>query len=77
MAAIGRRVNTLCEHEAGLRHQLALFQAYYNFCLPHASLRLLLPEVEMITETGSIKRWRQQTPAMAAGLTDLSGVGMS
>jgi len=25
-AAIGRRVNTLCKHEAGLRHQLTLFQ---------------------------------------------------
>jgi hypothetical protein len=70
VAAIGRQVNTLCKHEAGLRHQLALFQAYPNFCLPHASLCLPLPGFEMIAETGSIKRWRQQTPAMAAGLTD-------
>ncbi len=70
VAAIGRRVNTLCKHEAGLRQQLAVFQAYHNFCLPHASLRLPLPELEMLTEPGSIKRWRQQTPAMAAGLTD-------
>jgi hypothetical protein len=70
VAAIGRRVNTLCKHEVGLRQQLALFHAYHNFVLPHASLRLSLPEVEMISETGSIKRWRQQTPAMAAGLTD-------
>ena len=70
VAAIGRRVNTLCKHEAGLRQQLALFQAYHNFCLPHASLRLPLPEVEMITEPGLTKRWRQQTPAMAAALTD-------
>lgn len=69
VAAIGRRVNTLCKHEAGLRQQLALFQAYHNFVLPHASLRLPLPEVEAISETGSIKRWRQQTPAMVAGLT--------
>jgi hypothetical protein len=70
VAAIGRRVNTLCKHEAGLRQQLALFQAYHNFCLPHARLCLPLPEVEMITEPGLTKRWRQQTPAMAAGLTD-------
>jgi IS1 family transposase len=70
VAAIGRRVNTLCKHEAGLRQQLALFQAYHNFVLPHASLRAPLPECEMISETGLIKRWRQQTPAMAAGLTD-------
>jgi hypothetical protein len=70
VAAIGRRVNTLCKHEAGLRQQLALFHIYHNFVLPHTSLRLPLPECEMISETGSIKRWRQQTPAMAARLTD-------
>ena len=70
VAAIGRRVNTLCKYEAGLRHQLALFQTYHNFVLPHARLRLPLPECGPTSETGSIKRWRQQTPAMAVGLTD-------
>jgi hypothetical protein len=70
VAAIGRRVNTLCKHEAGLRHQLALFQTYHNFCLPHASLRLPLPELDKLSETGSIKRWQPRTPAMTAGLTD-------
>jgi IS1 family transposase/transposase-like protein len=70
VAAIGRRVNTLCKHEAGLRQQLALFQTYHNFVLPHASLHLLLPELELIPESGAIKRWQPRTPAMAAGLTD-------
>ncbi len=68
VAAIGRRVNTLCKHEAGLRQQLALFHAYHNFVLPHASLRLPLPDVVQGTE--SVQRWQQRTPAMAAGLTD-------
>jgi IS1 family transposase len=31
VAAIGRRVNTLCQGEAGLRDQLVLFQTYHNF----------------------------------------------
>ena len=46
VAAVGRRVNTLCQGEDGLRQQLAVYQVYYNFCLPHASLRrpLLVPE---------------------------------
>src|SRR5262249_38514170 len=46
VAAIGRRVNTLCQRETGLRDQLALFQVYHNFVGPHASLRqpLVLPE---------------------------------
>jgi IS1 family transposase len=70
VAAIGRRVTTLCKHEAGLRQQLALFQVYHNFVLPHASLRLPLPELAAIPETGAIKRWQARTPAMATGLTD-------
>jgi IS1 family transposase len=70
VAAIGRRVNTLCQGEAGLRDQLALFQVYHNFVLPHASLRqpLLIPEPT--NRWGSVKLWRPCTPAMAAGLTD-------
>jgi hypothetical protein len=39
VAAVGRRVTTLCKHEGGLRQQLALYHVYYNFCLPHSSLR--------------------------------------
>jgi hypothetical protein len=62
------RVNTLCTHEAGLRPQLALFHVYHNFVLPHASLRLPLPEPRHGRKSG--KRWRQRTPAMAAGVTD-------
>jgi transposase-like protein/IS1 family transposase len=70
VAAIGRRVNTLCKGENGLRSQLALFQVYHNFVLPHASLRQPLPQPEPTHGMGSAKRWRPCTPAMAAGLTD-------
>jgi hypothetical protein len=70
VSAVGRRVNTLCQGETGLRDQLALFQVYHNFVLPHASLRqpLLIPEVT--SGRGSVKVWRPCTPAMVAGLTD-------
>ena len=70
VAAIGRRGNTLCQHEAGLGQPLALFHAYHNFVLPHASVRLPLPELDAIAEMGALKRWQTRTPAMAAGLTD-------
>jgi len=70
VAAVGRRVATLCKHEDGLRQQLALFQTYHNFCLPHASLRQLVPHPVPTKGTGSAKTWQSQTPAMAAGLTD-------
>jgi IS1 family transposase len=70
MAAVGRRVATLCKGETGVRQQLALYQVYYNFCLPHTSLRLPLPQPQPTNGTGSAKRWQPRTPAMAAGLTD-------
>jgi hypothetical protein len=70
VAAIGRRVNTLCQGEAGWRDQLGLFQVYHNVVLPHASLRQprLVPEVT--NGRGSARLWRPCTPAMAAGWTD-------
>ena len=70
VAAIGRRVNTLCQGETGLRDQLALFQVYHNFVLPHASLREALAEPIPTNGRGSAKVWRPCTPAIAAGLTD-------
>jgi IS1 family transposase len=70
VAAVGRRVSTLCKGEDGLRQQLAVFHCYYNFCLPHASVRQPLPQPEPSNGTGSATQWRPCTPAMAAGLTD-------
>ena len=67
---MGRRVTTLCKGENGLRQQLTLYHVYHNFCLPHTSLRQALQLPEPTQGTGSAKRWRPQTPAMAAGLTD-------
>jgi IS1 family transposase len=70
VAAVGRRVSTLCKGKDGVRQQLALYHVYYNFCLPHASLRHPLLQAEPTHGTGSAKRWQPRTPAMAAGLTD-------
>jgi IS1 family transposase len=70
VAAVGRRVSTLCKGEDGMRQQLALYHIYYNFCLPHASLRVSLPQPLSTNGTGSAQQWRRRTPAMAAGLTD-------
>ena len=70
VAAVGRRVSTLCKGEDGLRQQVAVFHCYYNFCLPHASLRQSLPQPVHTNGMGSAKQWRPRTPAMAAGLTD-------
>jgi IS1 family transposase len=69
VAAVGRRVNTLCRGEESLRDQLVLFQTYHNFVVPHTSLRQPLPVAEA-THGGSATVWRPCTPAMAAGVTD-------
>ncbi len=70
VAAVGRRVSTLCKGEDGVRQQLTLYHVYYNFCLPHASVRQPLPQPRPTHGTGSAKRWQPRTPAMAAGLTE-------
>src|SRR5207244_10561823 len=70
VAALGRRVTTLCKHADGVRQQLALYHVYHHCCLPHASLRVPLPQPLPTNGTGSATRWQPQTPAMAAGLTD-------
>src|SRR4029077_2971350 len=70
VAAVGRRVSTLCKHEAGLRQQLALYHVYHNFCLPHARLRQPLSPPLPNHGQRSAKTWQPRTPAMAAGRTD-------
>src|SRR6266567_2797394 len=70
VAAVGRRVSTLCKGEDGVRQQLVLYHVYYNFVLPHASLRQPVSPPLPTNGTGSAKRWQPRTPAMAAGLTD-------
>ncbi len=70
VAAVGRRVNTLCKGEEGLQHQLVLFQTSHNFVLPHASWRQPFLVPAPTNGTGSAQQWRPCTPAMAAGFTE-------
>jgi IS1 family transposase len=66
-----RRVNAFSKKRVYLKYQLALAFAYYHFCCPHRGLReKLVPAIPTKNGHGTPKRWRQVTPAMAAGLTD-------
>ena len=65
VAAIGRRVNTLCQGEAGLRDQLVLFQVYHNFVFPTRAFanRCQLPKSRTVVAQPSgggrvPRRWR-------------------
>lgn len=70
VAALGRKVTSLAQSEAGLEHQLTVGGAYYNFCLPHRALRLPLPEPQPTKGAGSPRKWQPRTPGVAAGVTD-------
>jgi IS1 family transposase len=62
LAALTRRGRALARRTLTLQHSMYLIGTVYNFCTPHASLRLAAP--------GAGLRCRQRTPAMAAGITD-------
>src|SRR5207247_10985839 len=63
LAPLARRSRRLVRREASLEALLYLVGGLYNFCTPHASLRLPAGG-----ESG--RKWQPRTPAMAAGLTD-------
>lgn len=65
-----RRTNGFSKEIIWLETQLWLSLAYYHLVLPHRSLRECLPMPEPTRGTGSPRRWRPVTPAMAAGITD-------
>lgn len=67
----GRRVNAFSKERDYLEYQLTLAFAYYHFVIPHRGLRQRLEQpVPTKGSNGSPKKWRERTPAMAAGLTD-------
>jgi IS1 family transposase len=70
LAPLGRKTYRFCKDRERLRQRVVFFQAFYNVARPHMSWRQPLSPRER-THHGAIRpRWRQRTPAMAAGLTD-------
>jgi hypothetical protein len=52
-----------------LEAAVALEDAYFNFCLPHETLKKPLAKPIPTTGSGSPKKWSPCTPMMAEGLT--------
>jgi IS1 family transposase len=69
VAALARRTWATAQTAPALLAQLEWWRGYYHFVRPHASLRV--PLAQPIERGGRRmpQRYRQQTPAMAAGLT--------
>ena len=70
VAAVGRRVTTLCKGEDGVRRQLALSHVYSHCGWPPTSRRVPWSQPLPTHGTGSAKTGRPRTPARAAGLPD-------
>jgi IS1 family transposase len=65
-----RKTNGFSKELAWLEKQLWLSLAYYHLVLPHASLREEYAQPLPTRGNGSERRWRDITPALAAGITD-------
>ena len=70
LAPLPRKTSSFCKDRERLRQRVVFFQAFYNVARPHMSLRQPLPLHERIRHGAICPRWRERTPAMAAGLTD-------
>ena len=62
LVGLVRRGRCLARKEGALQAGMFLVGCTYNFCTPHRSLRQVAP-------AGPGRKWRERTPAMAAGLT--------
>jgi len=65
-----RKTIAFSKKEYWMERQLHLSLAYYHFCWAHGGLRKEISPPIPTRGTGSPKKWRQVTPAMAIGVTD-------
>jgi len=70
LSRLHRRTLCFSKKREYLVYHLHLGLAYYHLGRYHRSLRVRLPEPLPTRGAGSLKKWEQRTPAMAAGLTD-------
>ena len=67
LALLARRTRHLLKHVEKVEPTVYLVGCLYNFCSYHKSLRQLL---YVVHDNHTRRHWIQQTPAMAAGITD-------
>ena len=69
VAALARRTWATSQQSSHLLAHLEWWRAYYHFVRPHASLRVRLVQPRERGGKLAAQRYRQRTPAMAAGRT--------
>ena len=70
IAALARRTWATAQQSPHLLAHLEWWGAYYHFARPHASLRVALVQPRERGGKRLAQRYRQRTPAMAAGRTN-------
>ena len=70
VAALARRTWATSQQAPQLLAHLEWWRAYYHFVRPHASLRMTLVQPRERGGKLLAQRYRQRTPAMAAGKTN-------
>jgi transposase InsO family protein len=69
VAALARRTWATAQQSAHLLAHLEWWRAYYHFVRPHQALRVALVQPRERGGNLAAQRYRQRTPAMAAGRT--------
>jgi hypothetical protein len=69
IAALARRTWATAQQSPFLLAHLEWWRAYYHFVRPHISLRVKLMQPRERGDKRLAQRYRQRTPAMAAGRT--------
>jgi IS1 family transposase len=70
LAPWARKTSSFCKDRERMRQRVVLCQGFDNMARPHLSWRQPLPPHERTCRGAIQPRWRERTPAMAAGLTD-------
>jgi IS1 family transposase len=70
LAPLARKTASFCKDRERMQQRVLFFHAFYNVARPHMSLRQPLPLHERTRHGAICPRWRERTPAIAAGLTD-------
>jgi IS1 family transposase/transposase-like protein len=70
LAPLARKTSSFCKDRERMRQRVLFFHAFYNVARAHMSLRQPLPLHERTRHGAICPRWRERTPAMAAGVTD-------
>jgi hypothetical protein len=70
VAALARRTGATAQQSPPLLAHLEWWRAYYHFVRPHVSLRVVFVQPRERRNKLVAQRYRQRTPAMAAGKTN-------